>query len=209
MKDTVYLKKDIRMDHLWENTPPLAFLFWMFLGIAVMTVSLFVSAFAIVDKHMPEALIWIFLATEFILFTVVIPLYRNKYCNLSRSIGFIKRDNVLYAIKLTYGNISIDLESDDIAPRRLEEETYISALDELLKHFTANPQTYYYKKERGRIEFSCPYDVLGVDGFLILDEPRIEKEARGYIWISYNDRYGGRTTIKFRNAYGKLNEVIR
>lgn len=236
MKDVVFLKQDKREDRLWENSPHLAFVFWIFFGIVVMAATLFLLAYAIVKIHMPEALMWICLIIEPIIFGVVIPVYRNEYCNISKSIGFVKRDNMLYAIKLTYtddpivtvinassGSLAqaatlkhnfevageVQSAEIEIRLRRTKEETYISALDELLKQFAVKPKKYYYKKERGQVKFSCLFNVKGVIGFLILEEPRIEKETKDYLWISYKDRYGGRTTIKFRNAYGKLKEEMQ
>lgn len=208
MKDVVFLKEERREDRLWENSPHLAFVGWILLTIVLMGATLVLGFIC-----SQEALTNIFMAAEFIVGCAVIPVYKNEYRNLSKSIGFIKRDNKLYVIKLGYAANSRDpvyvqQAEKEIRERRKMEEVYIWALDECLKRLQAHPKQYYRPRKKGELKFHGAFDVDGVAGFLILEKPRIEKETEGYLWISYDDRHGGRTTIKFRNAYGKLKDEI-
>lgn len=237
MKDTVFLKNDVKEDRLWEISPHIAFLPYLFLTILSVFGFIFVSGFTMtIESELVlnlYVMVGLFVPIGVMTYLVV---RRNYYSNLSKSIAFVKRDNMLYVIQLGYldtpssaiindpsGNIAqiaalkdnfevakgVQDAEKEVRERRVKEEIYTLALDEILKEIQKKPKKYYRKKERGETKFYGSLHVKGVIGFLILEEPRIERETKGYLWISYKDRHGERTKIKFRNAYGKMKEEIK
>lgn len=232
MKDIVFLKEDIKKDRLWENNPHLAFTGYMFLAIFIIFALGYVEIFLL---NLPEIIITILTFINFIVPIAALTYFtvkKNYYANLSKSLGFIKRDNKLYAIMLGYSydntvintpagtiyqaatlghnvKVASDIQQleEEIRNRRIKEETYIQGLDKCLIKLNKNPKKYYGKKSKGETGFYYP-KVDGVEGFLILEEPHLEKENKNYIWISFTNRFNERETIKFRNAYGNLKEEI-
>lgn len=232
MKDIVFLKENIKKDRLWENNPHLAVTGYMFIAIFVIFALGYIE---IVLLNLPESLITVASILNFFIpigVMTYIVVKKNSFSNLSKSIGFVKRDNKLYAIVLGYSynsatinapsgtiyqaatlshNVKVAKDIQELEKNirecREKEETYIDALDNCLIKLNKNPKKYYGKKSKGETGFYYP-KVDGVEGFLILEEPRLEKENKNYIWISFTNRFNERETIKFRNAYGNLKEEI-
>jgi hypothetical protein len=201
MDDIVYLKKDIKGDKFWENSPHLVF--GIYLGITM--ILFFGGMFALISMGCPEFLLAIYLI-GICVFCVALAMYRNKMCNISKSIAFIKRDGILYEIKLGYledinyqtlgsaknivlGGVKfahdvdvarqVQVAEKEVRERRKSAEVYSAVLDKIL--------------ESGRLP-------QGVMEFIKLDNPHIEKTTKNFIWITYNAETG-RKSKKFRNAY--------
>jgi hypothetical protein len=201
MDDIVYLKKDIKGDKFWENNPHLVF--GIYLGITM--ILFFGGMFALIFIGCPNFLLTIYLIGICIL-CVVLAMYRNEMCNISKSIAFIKRDGILYEIKLGYledinyqtlgstknivlGGVKfahdvdvagqVQLAEKEVRERRKKAEVYSAVLDKIL--------------ESGVIP-------RGVTEFIKLDNPHIEKTTKNFIWITYNAG-AERKSKKFRNAY--------
>ena len=179
--DKVFLKT--KNEGIWETAPHAAFLPFMFAGIggffAFMILG-FVALFVIDSKifmYFSIALGVLFL----IIVGVVIPVKKNNENNISKSIGFIKRDNKWYAIKLMYDhnsagvvlnapsgtllqvatlphNINVASKIQDneeyIRQARLIADNYSKALDGVLK--SLKTQDYFepvYAKADAKVDY--------------------------------------------------------
>lgn len=201
----VYLKQ--KNDGLWEKNPHLAFGISMILGLI-----LFFSVMFFLDA--PSWIINLLLVLIFA-GTVAISVYLNQTKNQTKSIGFILDEKTLYMVKLGYineisssvintpgqpiaqtvllnHNLNVAKETQasehELRKRRKYEESYISVVEYMKSGNTKLP--------KGVLEF-CP-----------MRNPKIEKETKNKIWISY-DAPNMRIMRTFRNVYGDLTNNIK
>ena len=210
LNDKIFLKT--KNDGLWENNPTIAFVIYMLIYLILF----FCSMFLFVFNDVPGVIlaIWLILLTVGL---ISMSVYLNETRNISKSTGFIKREGILYLIKLGYdsevnsnmvhtpsGSIAqavtleynmnvagqVQQEEKEIRDRRENPQAYIDVLDYKLN---ISKQKNYLPK--GCIEF------------IILDDPKIEKQNKNFIWVSY--KKGKERNIKrIRNAYDGLIEEI-
>lgn len=201
MQVEVYLKKDIKSDHLWENKPHLAFGIYLI----VLMFLFFGGMFALIFANCPGWIMTVYLIGICVA-CVVLAIFRNEMCNISKSIAFLKSEQNIYMIKLGYledinyqviGN-SIDIvlggvkmahdiavaeqvqsAEKEVRERRKMAETYAYALCEILQN--------------GKLP-------VGVQEFRKLVDPKVEKESKNFIWISFQTESGRKKKV-FRNAY--------
>ena len=155
MDEKVFLKTE--NDGLWQNNPHLAFGILLFISII-----LFFLIFIICSFFFSSGVVIFILTIIFFACCGIIPAKINNDKNISKSIGFIKRNNNWYAIKLMYdqseaGNIlnmpsgsvaqtasvshnykvasNIQKNEKKIKDERNDKTVYIKVLDEVLKTF--------------------------------------------------------------------------
>lgn len=146
---------------------------------------------------------------------VAIPVYFNAIKNQTKNVGFILDETILYMVKLGYmndfsgsiintpgqpivqatllkNNLDVAIKTQkaekEIRERRKNEEPYISAVEYKKAGNTGLPK--------------------GVIEFWTMKNPKIEKETKNKIWISY-DSNGNREMRIFRNVYGYLTNDIK
>ncbi len=204
----VYLKT--KNDGIWEKNPHIAFGISMILGLIIFFGVLFGGTFLDIP-------FWIIGLILFFIFAsmVAIPVYLNAIKNQTKNIGFILDETTLYMVKLGYmneingsvintpghpiaqtmllkHNLDVATETQEaereIRERRNNEESYISAVEYKKAGNTGLP--------RGVIEFWT------------MKNPKIEKETKNKIWISY-DANKNREMRTFRNVYGNLTSSIK
>ena len=204
--DKVFLKT--KYDGIWEDNPTIAFAIYLFVYLILFFCSIFLYAFFNVYKNLPGIIlaIWLILLSVGML---VMSLYLNETRNMSKSTGFVKRDGMLYLIKLGYV-LGLDIDTppgsrdraiiyeaaqvqqaeQEVRDRRVKPQAYIDVLDCKLNS----------SKKKGYLPKGCI-------GFILLDKPKIEKQNKNFIWISYK-KGKERKIKKIRNAYDGLAEEI-
>ena len=221
MNDKVYLKQEIKSDKLMENHPNLVF------GLALIPVCLLilVSTWAYAVLNIPGMLM---AGVDIVIVAIVIIwiIKKNEKSNLSKSDGFIVRDRKLYYIRLGYTldhdvpvdalNVAIagSLEAAQMAraeenmaktayvqEARKHEETFSAYLTQILN----GPKK---RLDDGNIAPTLPKYVIS---FCEMRKPKLEKQTKDWVWISYENAYtkGQRVTAKYRNAFNlsMLDEV--
>lgn len=158
--DKVFLKT--KNDGIWETAPHMAFLPYMFAGIGGFFIFM-ILGFVILFTVSSNLFMYFFIALGvlfLIIVGVVIPVKKNNDNNISKSIGFIKRDNKWYVIKLMYDHndsgvilnapsgtlaqavtlpnnlkvaSNIQKQEEYIRQARLVKENYSKALDGILE----------------------------------------------------------------------------
>ena len=195
---------------IWEKNPYIAFTISMVLGLIIFFGIMFGGIFLDIP-------FWIIYLILFFIFAsmVAIPVYLNATKNQTKNIGFILDKTTLYMVKLGYmneingsvinthghsivqtsllrHNLDVATETQEaereIRERRNYEATYISAVE--------------YKKAGNT---GLPN---GVIEFWTMNNPKIEKETKNKIWISY-DGNKNREMRAFRNVYGNLANSIK
>lgn len=213
MNDKVYLKKEIKSDKLFENHPNLVF------GVVIIAFALLVVCSIFWLWFLPFwALAMLWIVAGGLLFWLIIK--KNDKSNLSKSDAFIRRDGKLYYIRLGYvleneipvsmveavvfgpldAAIAARAEENMIKTRQVQElrkheETFSNMLTEILnaplKPSDNNPSVL------------IPQLPKYVNSFCEMQNPRLEKKTKDWIWISYCTPYtkGQRVTAKYRNAF--------
>ena len=208
--DKVFLKT--KNDGIWENNPTIAFAMYLLIYLILFIGSIFVFVF----NGIPGVIlaVWLILLTVGL---ISITIYLNETRNMSKSTGFVKRDGILYLIKLGYdsetndnmiytpsGSVAqtatlahnikvaeqVQQAEKEVMDRRENSQAYIDILDYKLN--VAKQKNYLPK---GCIEF------------IVLDEPKVEKQDQNFIWVSYK-KGKERNVKKIRNAYDGLIEEI-
>ena len=209
-KDKVFLKT--KNDGLWEDSPTVAFAIYMLLYLIIFFGSTFLFSF----NDIPGVIlaIWLILLTVGL---IGMSVYLNETRNVSKSTGFVKRDGQLYLIKLGYdselddnmiytpsGSIAqaVTLEHNVNVARQVQQ-----AEEEVMER-RKNPQAYIdildYKLNISKQKNYLP---KGCIEFIVLDEPKVEKQDQNFIWVSYK-KGKERNVKKIRNAYDGLIEEI-
>ena len=208
--DKVFLKT--KNDGLWENSPTISFAIYLLIYLILF----FGSMFLFIFNNVPGIIltIWLILLTVGL---VGMSVYLNETRNLSKSTGFVKRDGMLYLIKLGYdsevNNNMIYTPSGSIAQTvTLEHNVKVAGqvqqAEKEVRDRRENPQAYIdildYKLNISKQKNYLP---KGCIDFIILDEPKVEKQNKNFIWISYK-KGKERNIKKIRNAYDGLVEDI-
>ena len=210
LNNKVFLKT--KNDGLWENSPIIAFAIY----ILIYLILFFGSMFLFIFNDIPGVI----LATWLILLTVGLvgmSVYLNETRNMSKSTGFVKREGILYLIKLGYdsevnGNM-VYTPSGSIAQavtleHNIKVAGQVQQVEKEVRDRRENPQAYIdildYKLNVSKQKNYLP---KGCIEFIILDDPIIEKENKNFIWVSYK-KGKERNIKKIRNAYDGLIEEI-
>lgn len=196
--DQVYLKKNIRKDKIYEKHPNM--IFGMIIGIFSV---LFVASLIVAD-WLP---MWIWIVVFGLLIYWITK--KNENANLTKSSAFIRRNGILYYIRLGYsldGDIPVDAmdmvimgSKDAINSARAEENMMKTALIQKMRDA---PSTFSnYLTEILSMNGDLPQYVVS---FCTMEDARLEQENPRWIWISYTNQWtkGQRVTQKFRNVYG-------
>lgn len=195
-KYNVYLKQYKKMDQMWENRPHLTYGIYM-----IITLILFFGGmFGLIFANCPGFLLTIYLIGICVI-CIVLAIYRNEMCNMSKSTAFIERNNTLYSIKLGYMNKInyqvfdntdgfVDSHNSAIAEQVQREEKIVRMLRKQEKTFIDALEYYLEYNEK-------PQNVLEI---IHLKNPKIEKKNNWSITISY-DYKGNRKKKTYRNAY--------
>lgn len=196
------MKKDIKIDRLWESKPHLAFA--LYFGITM--ILFFGGMIGFVFLGCPGWLLTFYLIGV-CAGCVAVVVFHNEMCNMSKSIAFLKRDQEFYMIKLGYMN-QIDYQTPinpleiavfgwktsrdwAVAEQVMREEKGIRKRRE-------NPKNYV--RVLNQVLEGKGGVLQGVIDFIVLKNPKVVKETKAFIWISY-DSQAGRKTKMFRNAY--------
>jgi hypothetical protein len=221
MNDKVYLKQEIKSDKFMEMHPNLVF------GLALIPVCLVVLASFWVSAYLNVSgiLTGIFdIAIVVILIIWIIK--KNEKSNLSKSDGFIIRDGKLYYIRLGYTlDHDVPVDALDVVLAGPLEAAQIARAEENMK------KTAFVQEARKYQETFSAYLTQILDGpkiclddgnigpilpkyvitFCEMQKPKLEKQTKDWIWISYENEYtkGQRVTTKYRNAFdlSMLDEV--
>lgn len=196
----VYLKQYRKTDQLWENKPHLTY------GIYIIITSIlfFGGMFGLIFANCPAFLLPIYLIGIWVI-CIVLAIYRNEMCNMSKSTAFIERNGVLYSVKIGYLN-EIDYQDIDVvdaaflgittahnlavAEQVQREEKTVRILRSQEKTFADALEYYleYNEKPQHVLEIVC------------LKNPKIERKNNWSITISYDNK-GERKRKTYRNAY--------
>ena len=210
LNDKVFLKT--KNDGLWEENPTIAFAIYLFMYLIVF----FGSIFLFIFNNIPGVIlaIWLILLTVGLIGTAI---YLNETRNMSKSIGFIKREGILYLIKLGYAsnlnNTMIYTSVSSVAQiatlgHNLKVAEQVQQSEKEVRIRRINPQAYIdivdYKLNVSKQKNYLP---KGCVEFTRLIEPKIEKQNKNFIWISYK-KDKERNIKKIRNAYEGLIEEI-
>lgn len=199
-KYRVFLKEYKKGDQLWENKPHLTYGIYMI----VTSILFFGGIFGLIFANCSGFLLTIYLIGIWVI-CIVLAIYRNEMCNMSKSTAFIERNGVLYSVKIGYLN-EIDYKDVDVvdaaflgvttahnlavAEQVQREEKIVRMLRKQEKPFIDALEYYLEYNEK-------PQNVLEI---IHLKNPKIEKKNNWSITISY-DYKGKRKIKKYRNAY--------
>lgn len=199
MEQKVILKKYIKSDQLWEKAPHLACM----IDCIILMILFFGGMVSLTLLDVPDVLVWLYLIC-LVAAAVAFIVWTNKQRNLTKSTAFIKRDNILYMVKMGY---------------IVDYQTVVNPLDAALFGWEdchnmaiANQVQANEKMIREARQKATLY-VEGLDYYLAsgnlpeniteirtMADPSIEKETKRNIWISY-EYDGARYTVKIRNVY--------
>lgn len=208
--DKVFLKT--KNDGIWENNPTIAFAIYTLIYLILFFGSIFIFAF----NDIPGVIlaIWLILLTVGL---VGMSVYLNETRNMSKSTGFVKRDGILYLIKLGYASEvnsnMVYTPSGSIAQMATLEHNVkvagqVQQAEKEVRDRRKNPQAYIdildYKLNISKQKNYLP---KGCIEFIVLDEPKVEKQSKNFIWVSYK-KGKERNIKKIRNAYNGLIEEI-
>ena len=210
LNDKVFLKT--KNDGLWENSPIIAVAIYMLIYLILFFGSMFLFTF----NDIPGVIlaIWLILLTVGL---VGISVYLNETRNMSKSTGFVKREGILYLIKLGYdsevNNNMVYTPSGSIAQavtleHNIKAAGQVQQAEKEVRDRRENPQAYIdildYKLNISKQKNYLP---KGCIEFIVLDEPKVEKQNKNFIWVSYK-KGKERNIKKIRNAYDGLIEEI-
>lgn len=210
MEDKIFLKT--KYDGLWEKNPHLAFGVYL----VIYLILFFSSIFLFIFNDVPGFLlaIWLILLTVGV---IVLSLYLNEVRNMSKSTGFVKKNGILYLIKLGYaqgieGNVIYAPSGSGVQAATLdnniETAMQVQIAEQEVRNRIINPQTYINVVNEKLSKGDEKYLPKGTIEFITLSNSAIEKENKNFIWISY-DKNVGRKIKKVRNAYEGLIEEIK
>ncbi len=192
----VYLKKDIKFDHMWEDGPHL--IAGIYLAITMFL--FFGGMIALIIAGCPQWLVGVY-EVGICVIDIVVTLFLNEMCNISKSIAILRLGGELYMVKLGY------LEDIDYHPEDLPDGTQLSHDIAVAEQVQYSEQELWERRKSAEVFVYALKKTLengkmpdGVMQCLHLVDARVEKETRGYIWISYQAA-DGRKTKMFRNAY--------
>ncbi len=210
MNDEVFLKKEIKEDRKFEHNPNVIFGFIMTGAAIVCLLCLFLLP------------LWAFLIACVIVIggTILFVMTKNESANMTKSSAFIRRDGVLYYIRLGYIiNTIPDIRSSDLifqdlddamANARAEENLRETAIIEELRKDEANFSAFLtiilnapMKQSDDNPPVLVPTLPKYVIEFCEMRDARLEKQDDKWIWISYYNNYthNQRVTSKYRNVY--------
>ena len=195
---------------IWEKNPHIAFAISMVLGIIIFFGIMIGGVFWDIP-------FWIIGLILFFIFVsmVAIPVYLNATKNQTKNIGFVLDKTTLYMVKLGYMN--------EINGSVINTPGHPIVQASLLRHnLDVATETQEAERElRERRNLEAPYISAveykkagntglpnGVIELWTMDNPKIEKETKNKIWISY-DGNKNREMRAFRNVYGKLANSIK
>lgn len=184
------MKRDIRSHKFYEKYPNLLF------GIIILIWGLlfFLSLFS--DNVIPY---WVFL---FIAIAIISICYikNNEKTNLTKSSAFIERDGIIYYIRLGY---TLDHQQTGV-PFGFKKKIAIAAENmkktKHIQEIRERKNTFSRALTEALNSNSLPNDVVE---FCQMQDCRLEKETKQWVWLSYYNRYtrNQRVTQKFRNVY--------
>ena len=188
----VYTKKYIEKDQLWEENPHIAFMLYL----AVYLILFFVGMFGLIFCGIHGFLLAFYLIglTAGLVFVVI---HKNNTKNISKSIAFIKKDGVLYLIKLGY-LIDYQVYAKTDEEHRVSVASQVQKGEIMVKNLREKPE--YFASALDIIHETGQYPDCVLE-YLKMNNPKIEKETKNFIWISYDDMEE-RKVKKYRNAYG-------
>lgn len=187
-KDHVYMKKDIKRHRIFENHPNLMF------GIIIMlwTIPFMISIF------LGEMFLFWILILSWIPIGVLF-IKNNENTNLTKSSAFVERDGVFYYIRLGYTldyvqpGVPSEFKDIAVATENMQKTKHIQ---EIRQKENTYSETLTSILNTGKL----PSNVVG---FLEMQDCRLEKEDKNWIWLSFlNQRTNGQRIVKkFRNVY--------
>lgn len=199
----VYLKEYKRWDQMWENKPHLTFGLY-----TIITLILFFGGmFGLIFANCPTVILILYLV-GICAVCVILAVYRNEMCNMSKSTAFVEKNGDLFSIKLGYisaneinyqamGNAmniavfgfetahdiniaeQVQRAEKEVRERRKYAEVYVQILEKYL--------------ETGKLPD-------GTVEIIHLVNPKIEKRNNWLLRISYQ-KGDARATKIYRNAY--------
>lgn len=213
MNDEVYLKREIKKDKLFEAHPNLVFGLMLLCASLLCVASLFCLSFL---PFWVLALLWVIVLGALIYYIIK----KNDNTNLTKSSAFVRRDGVLYYIRLGYsleGDVPVGAlkvatmgpfdavmaarahentgKTKYIQEIRNHKETFSNYLTEILNSplhpLETNPNIWVHTMPNYVVDF-CE-----------MCDPKLERQTSDWLWISYYNSYTNnkRVTQKFRNVY--------
>ena len=188
----VYTKKYIEEDQLWEENPHIAFLLYL----AVYLILFFGGMFGLIFCGIHGFLLALYLIalTAGLVFVVI---HENNMKNISKSIAFIKKNGELYLIKLGY-MVDYQVYAKTDEERRAAVASQVQKGEIMVRNLRKKPE--YFASALDIIHKTGQLPECVVE-YLKMGNPKLEKETKNFIWISY-DYMGERKIKKYRNAYG-------
>lgn len=189
INEIVYMKRDIKSHRIYENHPNLIF------GIIILVWGL-LFFFACFSNDM--ILYWMILFIIIVLISIWY-MKNNEKTNLTKSSAFIERDGILYYIRLGY---TLDYQQP-VVPFGLKKVAIAEENMKKTKHIQEirkRENTFSRALTEALNSNNLPN---GVVEFCQMDDCRLEKETKQWVWLSYYNRYthNQRVTQKFRNVY--------
>lgn len=199
MEQKVILKKYVKSDQLWENAPHLAFTFYF----VILLILFFGGMVSLTLLDVPGVLVDLYLVC-LVAATVALVMWRNKQCNLTKSTAFIKRDHILYMVKMGYiVNYQTVVNLPEAAVFGWEDShnlaiaNQVQAKENIIREARQKATLYVQGLDAYLATGNLPENVIQICTMI---NPVIEKETKRTVWISYE--YGGvRYTTKIRNVY--------
>ncbi len=194
MEQKVIFKKYVKSDQLWEHSLHKAVGIYLLIFLLLF----FGGMFFLRMLFLPDFIIHLYrlcLLVAWVAFVV----WRNSRCSLTKSTVFIQREKTLYMVQVGYiGQAQTVGKPPQTAVLGWEN--------------SHNPVQENEKITREGHQGAALF-VQGLDEYLTsgnlpeyihqisaMPNPRIEKETKRNVWISYSND-GGRTTKKIRNVY--------
>lgn len=187
----VYTKKYIEEDQLWEENPHIAFMLYL----AVYLILFFGGMFGLIFCGIHGFLLALYLIglTAGLVFVVI---HENNMKNISKSIAFIKKNGVLYLLKLGY-MVDYQVYAKTDEERRASVASQVQKGEIMVKNLREKPE--YFASALDIIHKTGQLPECVVE-YCKMDNPEIVRKNKKYIWIAY-DAMGERKVRHFRNAY--------
>ena len=189
INEIVYMKRDIKSHRIYEKHPNLMF------GIIILVRGLLFFFGCFSDVY------WVY---WMVLVIIIVPITiwyikNNEKTNLTKSSAFIVRDGIIYYIRLGYtldyqqSGIPFGLKKVAIAEENMKKTKHIQEIRECENTFSRALTEVLNSN-------SLPN---GVVKFCQMEDCRLEKETKQWVWLSYYNCYthNQRVTQKFRNVY--------
>ena len=199
----VYLKEYKKGDQLWENKPHLAFGLYLI----IMLILFFGGMFGLIFANCPTVILVLYLV-GICAVCIILGIYRNEMCNMSKSTAFVEMNGDIFSIKLGY------ISANEINYQTLGSAKNVAVFGYKTAHdIDVAVQVQRAEKEvRERrkhaevyVQILQKYLVTGrlPDGaieILHLVNPKIESKNNWLLKISYQ-RGDIRAIKRYRNAY--------